>query len=71
MPVTGPPGFARALDTILIDGTGYGQKYHPYPSPQAVVAPVPASLAAMGYCSLRTGYKQALVLLFIKVLKEG
>ena len=71
MPVTGSPGSARALDTILIDGIGYGWKYHPHPIPQAVIAPVPASLAVMGNCSLCTGYKQALVLLFIKVRKEG
>lgn len=37
------------------------------PGPQAVFAPVPVSLAAMGHYSLRTEYEQALVPLFIKV----
>lgn len=60
-PVTGPPGSARALDTILIDGRGIlSIDIVQDPPPQAVLAPVPVSLAAVGYASPRTEYKQAI-----------
>ena len=58
-PVTGPPGSARALNAILIDGWSMSGT-RPCSSPQAVFAPVPVSLAAVGNSSPRTGYKQAL-----------
>ena len=67
-PVTGPPGSARALDAILIDGLGHGRRAaHAFP-PQAVLASVPASLAAVGNSSPRTDInRRLLVPLFFKV----
>lgn len=67
-PVTGPLGSARALDVILIDGAEHGAACRPCVSPQAVLAPVPASLTAVGNSSLRTDInRRLLVPLFFKV----
>ena len=67
-PVTGPPGSARALDAILIGGVGHGRHAAHALPPQAVLAPVPVSLASVGNSSLRTDInRRLLVPLFFKV----
>ena len=57
---------ARALD-LNHTRTAHGTVLGPHRFPQAVFAPSPALLAALGYCSLHTEYKQELVPLFVKV----